>query len=376
MKAMLQEVAALQRNWSDKNTPEMVRRGTLIRNEIPALIREFAKDIEAAMAIPEVTIGVVGKDGTGRKTEIPWVRIFSAAHSPSPTEGWYIVLLFHATGQGLYLALVHGSTTWENGEFRPRATSEVDALLVWARLTLGARIEGRPDIKERIDLGSGRKLAKAYERSALAALWYPQANLPTSSRLKEDCLALAKLLGVLYEAVDCGRMPGTIPPEVAAAITVTDALAKGRDGKVRGGQGTGLSPNERRAVEHRAMEVAKIHLVELGFEVEDVSLKRPFDFVALKAGEEVIVEVKGTTSGPSQILLTANEVEAHRMRYPRNMLIVVHGIELNNRTSKPEASGGVVLTLFPWSISQEALKPISFRYVLGVGLVDLRGNEN
>lgn len=364
MKEVLEEVAALQRHWSEKNTPDMVRRGLLIRQKIPACIREFAKDLEAAIAIPGATIEVVGKDGTGRKTEIPWVRIFSPAHSPRPTQGWYVVLLFHATGEGLYLALVHGSTTWENGEFRPRATSEVDALLAWARATLGTKLTSRPDIQKKIELGSRRKLARAYERSTLAAFWYPEDGQPHPQQLRQDCITFARLLGLLYQAVDYGQTPGSTPPDIAEVLSATEAVAKGRAIRTIGGQGIGLTADERQAVEKRAMVVAKAYLVERGYVAEDVSLKESFDFLAWKDDQEIIVEVKGTTAGPSQILLTANEVDAHRARYPLNMLIVVYGIELKRGVATSSAMGGDVLTLSPWDIRQDALKPISFRYKL------------
>jgi hypothetical protein len=35
MREMLQEVITLQRQWTSKNTPEMQRRGELIRNVLP-----------------------------------------------------------------------------------------------------------------------------------------------------------------------------------------------------------------------------------------------------------------------------------------------------------------------------------------------------
>ena len=99
----------------------------------------------------------------------------------------------------------------------------------------------------------------------------------------------------------------TIPMEIGSAID-------------EAGQWGGLTAKQRRAVELRAMKVSKDWLRKEDYEAEDMSSRKSYDFLALKDGEEWIVEVKGTTGDASAILLTKNEVAEHRARYPLNML--------------------------------------------------------
>ncbi|WP_445083752.1 protein NO VEIN domain-containing protein [Erythrobacter sp. Dej080120_24] len=112
-------------------------------------------------------------------------------------------------------------------------------------------------------------------------------------------------------------------------------------------------------VENRAMDLARQWLDANGYrDVEDVSAKRSCDYVAWKDDVEHVVEVKGTTAGFGTILLTANEVELHRSSHPRNLLIVVHDIDLLEM--RTEASGGVVRALEGWNVDETDLRPLSF----------------
>src|SRR5262249_31683385 len=114
-------------------------------------------------------------------------------------------------------------------------------------------------------------------------------------------------------------------------------------------------------VELHAMALAKSHLQKLGWHVRDVSATHPYDFECHQGGQEVIVEVKGTTSTGEEIAVTHNEVEVQRGRHPNNALIVVHSIDLVRAPEPPKANGGKLLMLSPWKIEESHLRPIAFR---------------
>src|SRR5689334_21034250 len=98
MKALIEEILLLQGSFSHTNTPDMERRGVLVRRELRSWLEERRQVLEEAV-LPNVTdLAFEGRDGTGRKTEIPWLRIYSASRSPAATEGWYVVYLFSAEG--------------------------------------------------------------------------------------------------------------------------------------------------------------------------------------------------------------------------------------------------------------------------------------
>lgn len=355
----------LQRSWTHKNTLEMQERGEIIRNGIPLWLRNHESRLRAGIGRTGVNFKVEGRDGTGRKTEIPWVRFYSEAHSPSATEGWYCVYLFDAKGTGFYLALAHGSTRFVDGEFKPRSEDEVRGLVAWAHELLDGRFTSDPRIVKNISLQGTTKMGPAYERSTVAAIHYSIAALPTNEQLIADAAAFSTFLGRLYDAQDLGQSPEAVSPEVAAALVAVIAVAQPLKASQAGGQGFGLSAEERRTVELHAMSVATAHLVKLGFQTKDVSDRESYDILATGSDkQDIYVEVKGTTSGLGQVVLTTAEVALNRRHYPNTALIVVYGIELE-RTAKPiRASAGTLKLFSPWLVDDCALTPMSYRYVV------------
>lgn len=108
------------------------------------------------------------------------------------------------------------------------------------------------------------------------------------------------------------------------------------------------------------MKHARDWLEEHGFRAEDTSLTKPYDFFARKDGMDFIVEVKGSTGGLGDIILTKNEVAAHQFWHPNNVLIVVHGMSLSE--SRSSVSGGTVHAVQAWKIDDANLVPLSFSY--------------
>lgn len=363
VREVMRRICVLQAEWSDRNTPEMKERGALVRETMPSWLRSNAGQLAVLMGRPLEDFDAQGRDGTGRKTETPWVRFHSKVLAPTPRDGWYCVYLFHAAGAGVYLALGHGSTTWTNGEFRPRGDRELFALTAWAKGVLATQVERLSGLTSVIDLGAQRsQLGESYAKATAVARWYPRDQIPEDAALLRDACLFADLLGRLYQQGDLGRSAGQVAPEVSSAEAAVEAIAKPQSPVAQGSsQGYGLTADERRAVELHAMHRATAHLEELGYVVTDVSAKRSFDLEAVKNGETLIVEVKGSTGPADQILLTAAEVAIHRQRFPACALLVVSMIELH-RGSKPRATGGSISFQHPWRVMEEHLTPIAYRY--------------
>lgn len=360
MREMLNEVLELQSNWSEKNTPEMIRRGEIVRRELPTALRAFDSDIRSAMGVHGVSLEFEGRDGTGRKTEIPWVRFCSSIHSPNAREGWYCVFLFEAEGHAAYLTICHGATRWENGEFVARAPEELEALVSWARSRLTSQLVKIPKLQRNISLNARRSdLGPAYERGTVAAFEYRRGEIPDSSAILEDVLTVTRLLRVLYDAVDLGQAPDSDPPEVKAVLHAS--RLRGNSG---GRQGFGLTAAERGAVEARAMALAIDFFRGQGFEVKDVSLQMPYDLELSKDGNITIAEVKGTTTAGAAIILTRNEVRVHRERAPQNVLFLVTNIDLRRDGETPSAIGGDIDIRWAWAVEDERLSPLSYEYRL------------
>lgn len=362
LRDMIEEVLLLQPDWSSRKTPEMDRRGQLVRNGIPDWLRRHLLDLQDRATWPEEDLSFEGRDGTGLKTEIPWVRLYSKAKSVSATNGWYIVFLFSAIGDRCYLSLCHGATRWDGGEFKPRPEEEMAALMAWGRSKLGAELN-LPRLTSGIALDARRsELGHSYEIGTLGAFEYDLDRVPDDDQLLEDLRALLGPLSLLYaaESVD-PNVPGAPPPEVVlAASELEESIGKPpRQGRA---QGFRLTKSQQRAVECRAVEVATAYLKGRRWMVKYVGDKESYDLDCRNDGVRLFVEVKGTMSTGETVVLTRNEVELHRREYPHNALIVVHGIQLDRITEPPAASGGTVDMISPWEVDAGRLEPLAYTY--------------
>lgn len=364
MQDALEEVLLLQTEYTHVNTPTMERRGRLVRQEIAGWMRALLPELSAVMPVSVDDLAAEGRDGTGRKTIIPWARVYSSTRSPAATDGWYVVYLFSAAGDRVYLSLNQGTTRWEDGEFRSRPVEELKARVAWARGVLGLDLDARSDLVAEIDLQTTARLGAGYEVGNVVAIEYRLDDIPADAQLAEDLRSLTELLGKLYLAEERAiAIPGEPAPEVSDAIAAIDRAA-GRRGRR---QGFRLTAAEKSAIEKRAVLAAAEYLLSEaggGWSVKDVGATSSFDLDARRGDERLYVEVKGTTSLGEEIILTRNEVELHRSEYPQNMLIVVSGIGLDRSVTPPVASGGTMRVVAPWLIAEDHLAPIAFRYTV------------
>ncbi|MFD5825513.1 MrcB family domain-containing protein [Lentzea sp. NPDC060358] len=366
MRELLRDVLLLQPEWTSKNTPAMEQRGRLVRKHVASWLQERLPGVGRAASVAIDDWKVEAKDATGAKSEIPWARVCSAGRSPNATKGWYVVYLFGAQGDRVYLSLNQGTTRWENTGFPARPAAELRRRADWARDVLATRLQARPDLVEAIELKARRSsLGPGYENGNVVAFEYPLEGLPSDEVLAADLTFLVSALSELYEieahAVD---VPGEVAPEIADAEVEAERSA----GKARRGRGLRLSVAERVAIEHRAVAVATAHLREQGYRVKDVGAKESYDLDARRAEEHLFVEVKGTTttwSDDSEIILTKNEVDLHLREYPNTMLMVVSSIVLDRSVTPPAASGGELKVIHPWKVEEPNLTPVSYRYLVG-----------
>lgn len=347
----------------------MNRRGNIIRHEIPQWLAARLSSFQIGVTSVN-DLGVHGRDHMGRKSEIPWVRLYSRSLSPDAQTGWYVVYLFEALGQRVYLSLGHGSTENVRKEtgvpgFRPITSLESGPLLNWARLRLTDQLEQMDRLENAMQLSARRSpLGPAYEATSLCAYSYAVEAIPDDELLTQDLQAFLGLLNTLYEGqLSDPAMPGRESLEVSGALSAIETAA-GRS-KV---WPKGLSGPERKAVEMCAMEAAEQYLYAHGWtSVEDMSATESYDLRASNDTSEIKVEVKGTTSSGERVVLTRSEVKLHLNQFPDNALIVVSGIHLV-RGESPVATGGTPFVLQPWYLDTNALEPLGYEYEVPLNL--------
>jgi hypothetical protein len=117
------------------------------------------------------------------------------------------------------------------------------------------------------------------------------------------------------------------------------------------------------AFELRAMDVVTRHFAGLGVDVKDVSPNQPYDLRCRKGGEQIDVEVKGTTTRGETVPLTRGEVQHALTTYPRTALAVVRDLQLHDRGgAAPHATGGTLDVHQPWRPLDIDLKPLGYTY--------------
>ena len=147
-------------------------------------------------------------------------------------------------------------------------------------------------------------------------------------------------------------------------VDVEDEATKAAEESRSRGQGFASSPQVRRAVEMLAMDAATAFFEAEGFVVKDVSGNHPYDLEGVRGDDVLHIEVKGTQTGGEKVFLTKNEVRHARDQAGHVALFVLHSVEVTGDEKAPVASGGVQLSLWPWSICDGELTALSYSYVL------------
>lgn len=135
----------------------------------------------------------------------------------------------------------------------------------------------------------------------------------------------------------------------------------------KGGQGYGLSKEERDIVDKYAMELVMKDWKKNGWKAKDSSKiyggGRDFEFI--KGNKTVYCEVKGTTGDGSAVNLTHTQVKKMRSEYPNSALHVVYGIYLDKSQKPPKPLFGKFIKKYPWDIEESKLIATRFSYDTG-----------
>lgn len=280
----LQRVLELQDDYQYRASPAMRERGQLIRSVIPGWLRSQATDLSMASGVEDLF--VEGRDGTGRKTKVPWVRFGSRTRSPSATEGFYVVYLFDFQGEAVYLSLNQGTTDLRGGAFVRKPEEVILERRDWARSTAALWL-GHVGVNADMalhdpDLGAG------YEIGNVASIAYARDAIPGDAALAADVRLFAEGLKLLYQEHAIRPLPHE-QPELREAEEAAERAAGRTSVPSRAGFRT--SSLEIKAIEVHAVALARTYYESLGFRVRE--LGKPFDLQIAKGDEVLTVRGEG-----------------------------------------------------------------------------------
>ncbi|HET6312781.1 MAG TPA: DUF3883 domain-containing protein [Chloroflexia bacterium] len=181
--------------------------------------------------------------------------------------------------------------------------------------------------------------------------------------LAREVARIRRQLGAIEQPIDEEDYHTPIPE----LVEVHQYIAQ-RAGRKSSGQGYSVDPGTRRAIELHAMNFAIEYYIARGWHVEDVSATMSYDLrctqPTLDDTDELHVEVKGTTSRGSGVLLTPNEV-IHARTYSNVALCIVSEIIVTrNADQLPIATGGTMRIIYPWDINVGQLTAVGYEYTI------------
>ena len=143
--------------------------------------------------LPRTKYKIKGSIGQGTPAEIPWICIFDTDITVSAQEGFYIVYLFDAKMDGVFLSLNQGWTQYEREYGIREGKNQININANFAKSLL---YSDQGFSYDPIKLNSDSTLGKGYEEGNICSKFYPANNIPNEDELIDD---LRNLVGVYRE---------------------------------------------------------------------------------------------------------------------------------------------------------------------------------
>ena len=213
LSAAIDEVLNLQKKYQPRNSPEMKKRGEVLKDGVAAglqglvdEINEFPtkyasendvlqERIEAIQNELATDWEVESSNGIGTPSKVPWARVFDKEFSPRATGGFYVVVLFSADGSSAYLSLNHGSTQISDDEAKQIV---LKARAILERCGWNGLLARETGYVSKIDLKNPGGLGEKYEKTHIGGFEYVRGQIPKDEEIQSHLDLVLKLLQTIY----------------------------------------------------------------------------------------------------------------------------------------------------------------------------------
>ncbi|MEI6269826.1 MAG: DUF3578 domain-containing protein [Methylococcaceae bacterium] len=160
-----------------------------------AIRKELSDKISSIISEIYPSFLISGSAGAGNWANVPWLSILNPEITKTTQDGIYPCYLFRADGSGVYLSVIQGTTAPQKLYGKAKAENLANLLLTKIRSEMPLLVEwGMPQV----DLRASTPLGKSYEKSTIAARFYPLDSLPSEDDLRADLLTVMKF----YEEIE------------------------------------------------------------------------------------------------------------------------------------------------------------------------------
>ncbi len=160
-----------------------------------AIRKELSDKISSIISEIYPSFLISGSAGAGNWANVPWLSILNPEITKTTQDGIYPCYLFRADGSGVYLSVIQGTTAPQKLYGKAKAENLANLLLTKIRSEMPLLVKwGMPQV----DLRASTPLGKSYERSTIAARFYPLDSLPSEDELQADLLTVMKF----YEEIE------------------------------------------------------------------------------------------------------------------------------------------------------------------------------
>ncbi|MCA9682899.1 MAG: hypothetical protein KC457_11930, partial [Myxococcales bacterium] len=185
-----------------------------------------------------------------------------------------------------------------------------------------------------------------------------QVRFPAHTPLSNNWLRALLSQASATRLAELAAVEAGVPTEPEPMVVTYSRLARG--------QGFVHNHDQKRAVDQHAMKLARDFLTESGWRVRTMNtLTFGHNFVCMRDGLEMRVEVRGTTGAGDRVFATAGEIEQAARDPEASALLVVFGIKVRHIEGRWLPEGGTLRFIESWDPKHTGtLRPKDYIYML------------
>ena len=194
---------------------EVVRTNKFSHPFSQVITKDIPNDMRKLVELPQEIYKVVGSNGNGRWTLVPWISILDKRITNSAQKGVYIVYLLNKDTKKLYLTLQQGATSVSQGT---NGTSDKVTFTGIAgsnsKKALDQLNKNTEMIRQMINnpkapIGVTMTGSKSYDSSSIYSIEYSLENFPDEQKLKSDLELIIDLYSDYYNKVFLNKNSST-----------------------------------------------------------------------------------------------------------------------------------------------------------------------